>query len=78
MLMKGDLTMRGASKEVVWTVDGPTPEIKDPYGKMRIGASATTRVNRKDWGLNWNAALEAGGVVVGDEVTLTIDMEAVR
>lgn len=78
LLMKGDLTMRGVTKEVVMTVDGPTPEIKDPYGNLRIGASATTRVNRKDWGLNWNAALETGGVVVGDEVTLTIDMEAIR
>jgi polyisoprenoid-binding protein YceI len=78
LLMKGDLTMRGVTKEVVLTVDGPTPELKDPWGNLRIGASATARVNRKDWGLNWNAALEAGGVVVGDEVTLTIDMEAIR
>jgi len=78
LLMKGDLTIRGVAKEVVLTVDGPTPELKDPWGNLRIGASATARVNRKDWGLNWNAALEAGGVVVGDEVTITIDMEAIR
>jgi polyisoprenoid-binding protein YceI len=78
LLMKGDLTMHGVTKEVVMTVDEPTPEIKDSYGNWRIGASATTRINRKDWGLNWNAALEAGGVVVGDEVTITIDMEATR
>lgn len=78
LLMKGDLTMRGVTKEVVLTVDGPTPELKDPWGNLRIGASATTHVNRKDWGLNWNAALEAGGVVVGDDVTLTIDLEATR
>ena len=78
LLVKGDLTMRGVTKEVVLTVDGPTPELKDPWGNLRIGASATTHVNRKDWGLNWNAALEAGGVVVGDDVTLTIDLEATR
>ncbi len=78
LLMKGDLTMHGVTKEIVMSVDGPTPELKDPYGNLRIGASATSHVNRKDWGLNWNAALEAGGVVVGDEVTITIDMEAVR
>lgn len=78
LLMKGDLTMRGVTKEVVMTVDGPTPELKDPWGNLRIGASATARVNRKDWGLNWNAALEAGGVVVGDDVNITIDMEAIR
>jgi polyisoprenoid-binding protein YceI len=78
LMMKGDLTMRGVTKEVVMTVDGPTAEIKDPYGNLRIGASATAHVNRKDWGLNWNGALEAGGVVVGDEVTITIDMEAMR
>jgi polyisoprenoid-binding protein YceI len=78
LMMKGDLTMRGVTKEVVMTVDGPTAEIKDPYGNLRIGASATAHVNRKGWGLNWNGALEAGGVVVGDEVTITIDMEAMR
>lgn len=76
--VKGDLTMHGVTREVVLTVDGPTPEIKDARGKARIGASATTTINRKDWGLNWNAALEAGGVVVGDEVTLTLDIEALR
>lgn len=78
LTIKGDLTIRGISKEVVFTVDGPTDEIKDPYGMTRFGASATAKVNRKDWGLNWNAALETGGVVVGDEVTITLDIEAVK
>ena len=76
--VKGDLTMHGVTKEVLLDVDGPTAEIKDPWGNARVGASATTKVNRKDWGLNWNQALEAGGVVVGDEVTITLDIEGVR
>ena len=74
----GDLTVRGVTREVTLDVDGPTPEVKDPWGKQRIGASATAKLNRKDFGLTWNAALEAGGVLVGDEVKITIDVEAVR
>jgi len=76
--VKGDLTIRGVTKEVVLTVDGPTPEQKDPWGNARIGASATTKINRADWGLTWNKALEGGGVMVGDEVTITLDLEAVK
>ncbi len=76
--MKGDLTIRGVTREVTLDVEGPTPEMKDPWGKQRIGASATTTLNRKDFGLTWNAALETGGVLVGDEVKITIDVEAVR
>ena len=76
--IKGDLTMHGVTKEVLLDVDGPTAEVKDPWGNVRLGASATTKVNRKDWGLTWNQALETGGVVVGDEVTITLDIEAVR
>ena len=78
VLMIGDLTIRGVTKEVALTVDGPTPEIKDPYGNLRFGASATTHISRKDWGLVWNAPLEAGGVVVGDDVAITLDIEATR
>jgi polyisoprenoid-binding protein YceI len=66
------------TREVSLDVDGPTPEQKDPWGSQRIGATATGKLNRKDFGLTWNAALEAGGVVVGDEVKLTIDLEAIR
>lgn len=66
---KGDLTMHGVTREVVLDVDGPTAEVKDPWGSPRFGASATAKPNRKDWGLVWNQALETGGVMVGDEVT---------
>lgn len=74
----GDLTIRGVSREVVLEVEGLSAEIKDPWGNQRIGATATTKLNRKDFGLTWNAALETGGVMVGDEVKVTIDIEAVR
>ena len=74
----GDLTIRGVTREVTLDVNGPTPELKDPWGKQRIGVSATTKLNRKDYGLTWNSALETGGVLVGDEVKIIIDVEAVR
>ena len=73
----GDLTMRGVTKPVTLLVMGPTKPQKSPSGTTVRGVSATGKVNRKDWGLNWNAALEAGGVVVGDEVELQIDAELV-
>ncbi len=76
--VKGDLTLHGVTREVVLSVDGPTPEQKDPWGMIRIGATATVKIDRRDWGLTWNSALEAGGVVVGDTVTITIDLEAVK
>jgi polyisoprenoid-binding protein YceI len=76
--IKGDLTLHGVTREITLDVEGPTPEVKDPWGKQRIGASATAKLNRKDFGLTWNAALETGGVLVGDEVKITIDVEAVR
>ena len=72
----GDLTMHGITKEVTLDVSDITPEVKDPWGNSKIGATATTKLNRKDFGLNWNKALEAGGVLVGDEVQVTIDVEA--
>jgi polyisoprenoid-binding protein YceI len=59
-------------------VEGPTEEITDPWGKQRWGMSATAKLSRKDFGLTWNAALETGGVMVGDEVKIAIDLEAVR
>ena len=76
--MKGDLTMHGVTREAIFDIDGPTSEIKDPWGNTRFGATATAKINRKDWGLTWNQALEAGGVAVGDEVTITLDIEAVK
>jgi len=76
--MVGDLTLHGVTKEVTLDVEGPTAPIKDPYGNTRAGASATTKINRKDFGLAWSKVLEAGGAVVGDEVTVSIDVEAVK
>jgi len=76
--VKGDLTIHGVTREAVLHVEGPTPEAKDPWGNLRIGATATAKINRKDFGLTWNAALEAGGVLVGEEVKITIDLEAIR
>jgi polyisoprenoid-binding protein YceI len=73
--MTGDLTMHGITRRVVFTVDGPTAQHKDPWGNTKMGASATTQINRKDFGLVWNAALETGGLLVGDEVTITLEIE---
>jgi len=78
MAVEGDLTIRGVTRNVLFTAEGPTPPAKDPWGNTRIGWSATTKINRKDFGLNWNAALETGGILVGDEVTITLDVEAVK
>jgi polyisoprenoid-binding protein YceI len=76
--VKGDLTIHGVTREVTLAVEGPTPEVKDPWGGYRIGATAETKIHRKDFGLIWNMALEAGGVVVGDEVKISIEIEAMR
>lgn len=78
LAVTGGLTIRGVTKEVVLQVEGPSPEVRDPWGNLRRGATATTKINRRDFGLTWNAALETGGVVVGDEVAITIDVEATR
>lgn len=74
----GDLTIRGVTREVTLDVDGPSAEVNDPWGKQRIGASATAKLNRKDFGLTYNSVLESGGVLVGEEVKITIDVQAVR
>jgi polyisoprenoid-binding protein YceI len=74
----GDLTIHGVTREVTLTVEGPTPEVKDPWGGYRIGATAETKIRRKDFGMTFNMALEAGGVVVGDEVKISIEIEAAR
>ncbi|WP_413585662.1 YceI family protein [Bdellovibrio sp. HCB274] len=71
----GDLTIRDVTKEVVLEVEGPSAEHTDPWGNTKIGLSAKTKIKRKDFGLNWNAALEAGGVLVGDDVTITLDIQ---
>lgn len=74
----GDLTIRGVTRKVVFVVEGPTAPAKDPWGNTRLGASATTKINRKDFGLTWNTALETGGILVGEEVTITLDIQFVK
>ena len=74
----GDLTIKGVAKEVTLDVEGPTAEIKDIWGEQRIGATATTTIDRRQFGLVYNRMLEGGGAVVGDEVTVTIDIEMTR
>jgi len=78
LAVDGDLTIRGVTRKATFTVEGPTPPMKDPWGNTRVGISATTKINRKDFGLTWNAALEAGGIVVGEEVTITLEVEFVK
>ena len=74
----GDLTIHGVTKEAVLDVDGPTPAIQDPWGNTRVAATATTRVNRQDFGVKWNAKMDGGGVVVSDDVSITIDLEMIK
>src|SRR5579864_4405643 len=74
----GDLTIHGVTQPVTLTVEEVTPEAKDPWGNSRRGATAKTKVNRKDFGLQWNVALEAGGFLVGDDIEITIDVELIR
>ncbi len=74
----GDLTLHGVTKEVVFDVDGPRTPLKDLWGNTRSGLQATAQINRKDFGLKWNRALETGGVAVGEEVAITIDLELVK
>ena len=78
LAVTGDLTIHGVTREVAFAVEGPTPPAKDPWGNTRVGLSATTRISRKDFGLTWNAGLETGGFLVGDEVTVTLDVQFVK
>ncbi len=78
LAVAGDLAIHGITRNVVFTVEGPTPPARDPWGNTRVGLSATAKINRKDFGLNWNTALETGGILVGDEVTLTLDVQFVK
>jgi len=78
LAVEGDLSIRGVTRKVLFSVEGPTPPMKDPWGNTRVAVSATTKINRKDFGLTWNAALETGGILVGDEVTITLDVEFVK
>ncbi len=77
-LVTGDLTIHGVTKQETFAVEGPSAPTKDPWGNTRIGLSATAKINRRDFGLNWNAALEAGGFMVGEDVHITLDAEFIR
>src|SRR5580692_3647302 len=74
----GDLTLHGVTKPVTFAVDGPSAPGKDPWGNTRIGLSATAKINRKDFGLAWNSALETGGVLVSDDVYLTLEVQFIK
>jgi polyisoprenoid-binding protein YceI len=77
-IVTGDLTLHGVTKQVTFNVDGPSAPGKDPWGNIRIGLTATTKINRKDFGLNWNAALETGGILVGEDVHITVEAEFIK
>lgn len=75
--LKGLLTIKDVSKEIVLDVEFGGL-VKDPYGNEKAGFSISGKINRKDWGLNWNTALEAGGVMVSDEVRINAEMQFVK
>jgi polyisoprenoid-binding protein YceI len=74
----GDLTIHGETRPVTLNVEEVSEPAKDPWGNTRIGLSATTKINRKDFGLTWNSTLEAGGVLVGEDVTIGLDVELIK
>jgi polyisoprenoid-binding protein YceI len=78
LAVTGDLTIHGVTREVVFRLEGPTPPAKDPWGNTRLGLSANAKINRKDYGLTWNTTLETGGILVGDEVNITLDIQFVK
>ena len=75
--LTGDLTIKGISKEVKLPVEF-SGLMQDPWGNTKVGLNIETKINRKDWGLNWNATLETGGVLVGEEVKLIIDLQLMK
>jgi polyisoprenoid-binding protein YceI len=74
----GDLTLHGVTRQVVLDAEPLSKESKDPWGNIRRGTVATTKIDRKDFGLSWNKGLETGGVLVGDEITITLEIEMIR
>jgi polyisoprenoid-binding protein YceI len=76
--LTGDLTIRGVTKEVTFDVEGPTAPVKDPWGNIRAGVAASAKINRKDFGVAFNALTETGGLVVGDEVKITVEAELIQ
>jgi polyisoprenoid-binding protein YceI len=78
LAVAGDLTIHGVTRNVEFAVEGPTAPAKDPWGNTRVGLSATTKISRKDFGLTWNAALETGGILIGDDINITLDVQFVK
>jgi polyisoprenoid-binding protein YceI len=78
LVVAGNLTIKDVTRNVEFVVEGPSVPAKDPWGNTRIGLSATTKINRKDFGLTWNAALESGGILVGEDITITLDLQFVK
>jgi polyisoprenoid-binding protein YceI len=76
--VEGELTIHGVTRKVVLAVEGPTAPAKDPWGHTRVAVSGTTKISRKEFGLTWNAALETGGVLVGDDVSIALDVQFVK
>lgn len=74
----GDLTIRGTTKEVVLDVQGSPTPVTDPWGNSKLGGVATTRINRQDFGISWSKTLDAGGLVVSNDVDITIDIQLVK
>jgi polyisoprenoid-binding protein YceI len=76
--VSGDLTMHGVTQPVTFAVEDVSEPSKDPWGNHRIGLSATTKINRKDFGLSWNSALETGGVLVGEDVSINLEVQFIK
>jgi len=78
LVVEGELTIHGVTRTVVFDVEGPSAPMKDPWGNTRVGLSATTQINRKDFALTWNSALETGGLLLGEDVAITLDVEFLK
>lgn len=74
----GNLTLHGVTKPITLAVEGPTGEVKDPWGKTRRGATARATINRQDFGLRWSKTLETGGLVVGNDVKIELEVELIK
>jgi polyisoprenoid-binding protein YceI len=74
----GDLTLHGVTREINVDLEGPTPEIKDPWGNFRRGASGTAKIDRRDFGISWSGAMDTGGLIVGNDVSIHVELEWVR
>lgn len=78
LAVAGELTIHGVTRPVVFEVEGPSAPMKDPWGNTRLGLSASTHISRKDFGLTWNSTLETGGILVGDEVAISLDVQFIK